>query len=216
MHRPFRNRCACRLGRYRRFRNRNTHIRRDPFVIHLIHISDHPRSTHHSSYRAPCPDDPTPRKPPLQLLTRKQTMGELAANTRIKVNTNGKGDDSEVVRRAREVMLYLPNSKPRERGKEKDKERGGVFKVSAVPANIADADVFRPQENKFIIEKFAVRHLDALGAPKSHPEFKELFGFVYRGTAFALRATIKKSPISALALDTPVEAHIKLYAPSPP
>ncbi|KAG1722173.1 uncharacterized protein EDB91DRAFT_1210135 [Suillus paluster] len=186
--------------------------------------------------RPPRPDDPTPRKPPLHLLTSKRTIGELAANTRIKVNGNGKGDDSEVVRRAREVMLHLPNSKPRGRGK--DKERGGIFKVPTLPAknthHIADADVFGPvsdpkgkaravddeicdieQENKSIIKKFAVRHLDAVGLSKAHPEFKELFGFVYRGTAFALRTTIKKSPVSALALDTLVEAHIKLYVTSP-
>lgn len=85
-----------------------------------------------------------------------------------------------------------------------------------------------------IIKKFTVTHLDAVGISKSHPEFKELFGFVYRGTAFALvrgqspllydcrivflfllsfrqRATIKKSPVSARALDSLVEAHIKLY-----
>ncbi|KAG1868258.1 hypothetical protein DFJ58DRAFT_653997 [Suillus subalutaceus] len=193
--------------------------------------------------RAPRPDDPTPRKPPQHLLTRTQSIGELAANTRIKV----KGDESEVVRRAREVMLHLPNSKSRGRGK--DKERGSaVFKVPALPAkktnHAPDADVFGPvsdakgkaravdegignieQENKsvcptffsgvLIIKKFTVRHLDAAGVSKAHPEFKELFGFVYRGTAFALRATIKKFPVSALALETLVEAHIKLYVTSP-
>ncbi|KAG1779542.1 hypothetical protein EV702DRAFT_1084977 [Suillus placidus] len=182
--------------------------------------------------RAPRPDDPTPRKPPQHLLTRTQSIGELAANTRIKV----KGDESEVVRRAREVMLHLPNSKPRARGK--DRERGGaVFKVPVLPANktnhAPDADVFGPisdkgkaravdevigdieQENKSIIKKFTVRHLGAVGVSKAHPEFKELFGFVYRGTAFALRATIRKSPVSARALETLVEAHIKLYVTSP-
>lgn len=93
--------------------------------------------------RAPRPDDPTPRRPPQHLLTRTQSIGELAANTRIKVT----GDDSEVVRRAREVMLHLPNSKPRGRGK--DKDRGGAaFKVPALPAkktnHAPDADVFGP------------------------------------------------------------------------
>ncbi|KAG0705279.1 hypothetical protein DFH29DRAFT_996861 [Suillus ampliporus] len=194
--------------------------------------------------RAPRPDDPTPRKPPIHTLTRKQTIGELAANTRIKVNANGKEDDSGVVRRAREVMLHIPNSKSHRRGKEKER----AFKLPALPANHApDADVFGPvsdpkgkartvdegigdieQENKSvclplflhvvalnitfqIIKKFTVRHLDAVGVSKSHPEFKEVFGFVYRGTAFALRATIKKSPVSGLAVNTLVEAHIKLY-----
>ncbi|KAG1793938.1 uncharacterized protein HD556DRAFT_456213 [Suillus plorans] len=183
--------------------------------------------------RAPRPDDPTPRKPPQHLLTRTQSIGELAANTRIKV----KGDDSEVVRRAREVMLHLPNSKPRGRGKDKERSSAG-FKVPTLPAkktNYApEGDVFGPvsdakgkaravdegicdieQENKSIIKKFTVRHLDAVGVSKTHPEFKELFGFVYRGTAFALRATIKRSPVSARALEMLVEAHIKLYVTSP-
>ncbi|KAG0691574.1 hypothetical protein DFH29DRAFT_1010746 [Suillus ampliporus] len=103
----------------------------------------------------PRPDDPTPRKPPIHTLTRKQTIRELAANTRIKINANGKEDDSEVVRRAREVMLHLPNSKSCRRGKEKER----AFKVPALPANHApDADVFG-----LIIKKFTVRHLDAVG-----------------------------------------------------
>lgn len=183
--------------------------------------------------RAPRPDDPTPRKPPQHLLTRTQSIGELAANTRIKV----KGDDSEVVRRAREVMLHLPNSKPRGRGKEKERGSAG-FKVPTLPAkkpnHAPEGDVFGPvsdakgkaraidegicdieQENKSIIKKFTVRHLDAVGVSKTHPEFKELFGFVYRGTAFALRTTIKRSPVSARALEMLVEAHIKLYVTSP-
>ncbi|KAG1726966.1 uncharacterized protein EDB91DRAFT_899528 [Suillus paluster] len=65
--------------------------------------------------RAPRPDDPTPLKPPFRILTRKRTIRELAANTRIKVIANRKGEDPQVVRRAREVMLHLPNSKPRGR-----------------------------------------------------------------------------------------------------
>jgi hypothetical protein len=98
--------------------------------------------------RAPRPDDPTPRKPPVHLTTSKKIIGELAANTRIRPRGNAK-EESEVVRRAREVMLHLPNSKPRGRGKEKDKEKGpAVFKVPALPARKTDhaavADVFGP------------------------------------------------------------------------
>lgn len=100
--------------------------------------------------RAPRPDDPTPRKPPLHLINSKQSIGELAANTRIRVKGNAR-EDSEVVRRAREVMLHLPNSKPRGRGKEKEKEKekpkgATLFKVPALPAwkrgRATDMDVF--------------------------------------------------------------------------
>jgi len=108
--------------------------------------------------RAPRPDDPTPRKPPLHLIDRKQTIGELAANARIRVKGSA-NEDSEVVKRAREVMLHLPNSKPRGRGKEKERgnekerekekeTRGTIFKVPALPAgrrdHAADMDIFGP------------------------------------------------------------------------
>ncbi|KAG0700224.1 hypothetical protein DFH29DRAFT_1056421 [Suillus ampliporus] len=159
--------------------------------------------------RAPRPDDPTPRKPPLQLLTRKQTIGELAVNTRIKVNANGKGEDSEVKRKYFKVPALPENHTP-------DADVLGLVsdpkgKTRAVDEGIGDIE----QDNKSIIKKFTVRHLEADGVSKTHPEFKEVLGFVYRGTAFALRATVKKSPVTALALDTLVEAHIELYTPLP-
>ncbi|KAG1726963.1 uncharacterized protein EDB91DRAFT_1316386 [Suillus paluster] len=177
--------------------------------------------------RGPCPDDPAPRKPPLHLLTSKWTIGELAANTRIKVDAaNGKGEGSEVVRRAKEVMLHLPNSKLRGRGEDRQGNRWYIQSARS-PAkktsHVADGDVFGPvsdskgktravdeeisdieQENKYclsfprpthlctqhctpqIIKKFTVRRLDAVGVSKAHLEFKDIFGFVYRGTAFAL------------------------------
>ncbi|KAG1726882.1 uncharacterized protein EDB91DRAFT_1254126 [Suillus paluster] len=140
--------------------------------------------------RVPRPDDPTPRIPPrippLHLLTGKQTIGELAANTGSK-------------------SMWMAKERIQNR------ETGGIFKVPAAPANetnhAADADVFGSvnypksktravdeeigdieKENKSIIKKFAGRHLDAVGISKSHPEFKELFEIVYRGTAFAIRA----------------------------
>ncbi|KAG1722952.1 hypothetical protein EDB19DRAFT_1916392 [Suillus lakei] len=158
---------------------------------------------HHSYYCSP-PRRSHTQKPPQQLSAPTQSIGELAANTGIKV----KGDDSDVVRCAREVMLHLPNSKPRGQRKEKDKERGSaVFKVPMLPAkktnHAPDADIFGPvsdakgkacvvdggigdieQENKSIIKKFTVRHLDAVGVSKAHPEFKELFGFMYCGTVW--------------------------------
>ncbi|KAI6009879.1 hypothetical protein EDC04DRAFT_2906421 [Pisolithus marmoratus] len=65
--------------------------------------------------------------------------------------------------------------------------------------------------NKLIIKKSAVRHLTGAGVPRTHPEFKDIFGFLYRGTAFALRADIQTTQLSKHAVDTLVEAHIKLY-----
>ncbi|KAF8132059.1 hypothetical protein EV363DRAFT_1398428 [Boletus edulis] len=65
--------------------------------------------------------------------------------------------------------------------------------------------------NKLVLKKLSVLHLANAGIPRSHDEFKEVFGFVYRGAAFALRSQLKTRHISALAAEAVVEAHVKLY-----
>ncbi|KIJ06467.1 hypothetical protein PAXINDRAFT_158718, partial [Paxillus involutus ATCC 200175] len=69
--------------------------------------------------------------------------------------------------------------------------------------------------NKIVLKKSAVRHLANAGISRSHPEFKDLFGFVYRGAAFALRAQIKTSHLSTQAVEAITEAHVKLYVLTP-
>ncbi|KAG1716222.1 hypothetical protein ID866_962 [Astraeus odoratus] len=65
--------------------------------------------------------------------------------------------------------------------------------------------------NKLLIKKSAVRFLGQVGIPRSHHEFKDIFGFVYRGTAFALRAQMRITSLSMHMIDALVEAHVKLY-----
>lgn len=65
--------------------------------------------------------------------------------------------------------------------------------------------------NKLIIKKSAVRHLTRAAVPRTHPEFKDIFGFVYRGTAFALRIHMQSTMLGEHLVDTVVEAHTKLY-----
>ncbi|KIJ66062.1 hypothetical protein HYDPIDRAFT_166993 [Hydnomerulius pinastri MD-312] len=69
--------------------------------------------------------------------------------------------------------------------------------------------------NKLLLKKSAVRHLANAGVSRTHAEFKDLFGFVYRGAAFALRAQMKLSHISTHAMDALIEAHVKLYVLAP-
>ncbi|EGO00806.1 hypothetical protein SERLA73DRAFT_167044 [Serpula lacrymans var. lacrymans S7.3] len=69
------------------------------------------------------------------------------------------------------------------------------------------------QANKVVIKKTAVKYLGAAGIGKNHPEFKELFGFVYRGTSFALRTKIKVLHMSGKMVNDLVDAHVKLYIP---
>ncbi|KAG6382060.1 hypothetical protein JVT61DRAFT_697 [Boletus reticuloceps] len=184
--------------------------------------------------RAPRPDDPTPRQPPTRLFG-DTTLSDLGANKRIVARpTVGKAKektkvDDHVLRRAREVMLHLPRSEGSANGsvKEKAKEksvRDSGFKVPEIPAKArrkqggTGTDVFgaveppRPRSvHEKVLKKLSVLHLANAGIPRSHDEFKDVFGFVYRGAAFALRSQLKTRHISALAAEAVVEAHVKLY-----
>jgi len=83
-----------------------------------------------------------------------------------------------------------------------------------------------------VLKKLAVLHLSHAGIPRSHDEFKDVFGFVYRGASFALvsclvhglmmaraelglcdmqRSQLKTVHISAQAAEAVIEAHVKLY-----
>lgn len=76
-----------------------------------------------------------------------------------------------------------------------------------------------------------VHCLSKVGIPRSHTEFKDLFGFVYRGAAFALvslhvclcgsgrtdgtqRAQVRTTHISTQTAEAAVQAHVKMYMPT--
>jgi len=134
-----------------------------PLVVRVARITPAPR--------APRPDDPTPRKPPAQSF-----IGSLGASKRISVRpmtikVSGvaeQGEEDNVVRRAKEVMLHLPRQtgvpsaverkaqrskqKNKESGKDQPKPRGcAVFKVPDVPQkarrNDTRSDVFGAVEH---------------------------------------------------------------------
>jgi hypothetical protein len=83
-----------------------------------------------------------------------------------------------------------------------------------------------------VLKKLTVQHLSNVGIPRSHDDFKDVFGFVYRGASFALvsgfvhglmmarvelvacnmqRSQLKTVHISTQAAEAVVEAHVKLY-----
>ncbi|KAI5116246.1 hypothetical protein M0805_002616 [Coniferiporia weirii] len=113
----------------------------------------------------------------------------------------------------------------------------GLFKVPLLPpskargklaATSSDADVFDAPpddaltgtdaevQNKMFIKKAAVRLLGAAGIGRNHADFKEFFNYVYRGTAFALRAKLKTPGLESdravvELVDRIAQAHITLY-----
>ncbi|EIW80507.1 hypothetical protein CONPUDRAFT_166014 [Coniophora puteana RWD-64-598 SS2] len=67
------------------------------------------------------------------------------------------------------------------------------------------------QQNRSIIKKITVRALADIGISTNDADFKELYGYIYRGTAFALRDDMGASLLSQRAVEALVEAHAKLY-----
>ncbi|KAH9949217.1 hypothetical protein B0H21DRAFT_889867 [Amylocystis lapponica] len=175
--------------------------------------------------RAPRPDDPTPRHPPSK---RKRSPSvpeprEGAKRSRAAAGgAKGKGraaEDAEAaVRRAREVMLRMPQAKTKAAGAGRS---GDVFKVPSVPARARQGEGGPPREdagggemeraNKAAVKRAAVRCLAGRGVGKAHAEFNELFQFLYRGTSFALRNTMGAEPVDICAVDTLLDAHAKMY-----
>ncbi|KAH7883318.1 hypothetical protein F5I97DRAFT_225706 [Phlebopus sp. FC_14] len=103
-----------------------------------------------------------------------------------------------------EPLQSLPAGKGKAKATENDVDAEDAEGVGSVEA-----------ANKLVLKKAAVRHLAAVGILRTHPEFKDLFGFVYRGAAFALRAQITSFPLSAHAVDALVQAHVRLYVSTP-
>ncbi|KAH9929135.1 hypothetical protein B0H21DRAFT_837316 [Amylocystis lapponica] len=175
--------------------------------------------------RAPRPDDPTPRHPPSK---RKRSPSvpeprEGAKRSRAAAGgAKGKGcaaEDAEAaVRRAREVMLRMPQAKTKAAGAGSS---GDVFKVPSVPARVRQGEGGPPREdagggemeraNKAAVKRAAVRCLAGRRVGKAHAEFNELFQFLYRGTSFALRNTMGAEPVDICAVDTLLDAHAKMY-----
>ncbi|KAH9944612.1 hypothetical protein B0H21DRAFT_892479 [Amylocystis lapponica] len=157
--------------------------------------------------RAPRPDDPTPRHPPSK---RKRSPSvpeprEGAKRSRAAAGgAKGKGraaEDAEAaVRRAREVMLRMPQAKTKAAGAGRS---GDVFK------DAGGGEMERA--NKAAVKRAAVRCLAGRGVGKAHAEFNELFQFLYRGTSFALRNTMGAEPVDICAVDTLLDAHAKMY-----
>ncbi|KAH7921024.1 hypothetical protein BV22DRAFT_1039152 [Leucogyrophana mollusca] len=144
-----------------------------------------------------------------------ESFESLGASKRIRLKGKDKGttiEDDEIVKRARDVMMHLPKpgqsaavfkvpALPRTKSKStangedvfgviqpsNDKGKGKARDVDTFDARVSiTSDSTIEEENKTVIKKTAVKHLSSVGVNKSHPEFKDLYGFVYKGAAFAL------------------------------
>ncbi|KAJ7281632.1 hypothetical protein C8J57DRAFT_1298215 [Mycena rebaudengoi] len=149
------------------------------------------------SQRLPRPDDPTPRRPPIRFDRSASTGSNLFVKKR---NAASLGSSIRL------GEFKIPNP-PRDEdvfGFGADVENKGKRKR----ADESDVASQMEKANKTIIKQSTI-HL--LPIPKTHPEYKEVYSYVYRGVIFALRAEMKTSAVDLKSVERLVKAHVGMY-----
>lgn len=147
----------------------------------------------------------------------------------VRANGKQKADEHATLSRARETMTRIPKAPVKgTSGMNLKNHKDDVFKVPSLPRSLAwpasemtgpgkgkakETDIVKELEkaNKSLVKKAAVDCLTAYGIQKTHPEFKELWGFIYRGTEFALRSRMKSCAVDIRVVNRIAKAHAKMY-----
>ncbi|KAG6865115.1 hypothetical protein C0991_005015 [Blastosporella zonata] len=182
----------------------------------VARLSNRPPPTQ-SSLRLPRPDDPTPRKPPF--LDGKESgkgnplfkIPEVPSHGG-KASMKGKGRQVEGDQDVFGGTGVDFSSKPISKGKRK--------RVVDEDAMLEDQEVIEMERaNKDVaIKRCTLDHLykskdptSTLKIDKSHPDFKDLFGWISRGVGFALRAHLKVQPVDIAIVERLVRSHAEMY-----
>ncbi|KAJ7125384.1 hypothetical protein C8R44DRAFT_840418 [Mycena epipterygia] len=175
-----------------------------------------------SMLRLPRPDDPTPRRPPIRF-DRTSSVGSnpfvkkrsasVVANLGSGVRLGADSPDPIPV-----GPFKIPDMPRSTKGKEREiLPDDDVFGQGTVEnkgkrkrADESDSENQMEKANKTIIKQSAI-HL--MPIPKIHPEYKDIYGAVYRGVGFALRGEMKRSAVDLKSVERLVKIHVNMYAP---
>jgi len=162
--------------------------------------------------RPPRPDDPVPRFPPTLVCTKKR-RAEESPSTRLK-----RRKEEAVLQKARDVMTRMPSAdvigsanRPKVFSRAKTVQED-VFKVPP-PPDLKALDISKELEkaNKAVVKRAASDCLAKHGIHKADANFKEIWGFVYRGTEFALRTQMQSRAIECRAAEKFAKVHTEMY-----
>ncbi|KAK7018546.1 VPS9 domain-containing protein [Favolaschia claudopus] len=185
-----------------------------------------------SLLRLPRPDDPTPRRPPIRLdrsastssnpfAVPKRTLSAASLGSTVRVGMDTIPEASSSV--AHFKIPAVPRAgKERERAPIADNEEEDVFGSgrgeTVEPkgkrkrgADESDAENQMEKANKTIIKQNVLHQLPV---SKSHPEYKDIYNYVYRGVLFALRGEMKRSAVDFKSVERLVKIHVNMYVPS--
>ncbi|KAF9262688.1 hypothetical protein L218DRAFT_1000567 [Marasmius fiardii PR-910] len=199
------------------------------------------RITSRPPARLPRPDDPTPRKPPTLPMNRTRELRRLPnANIPTRKQNipptslaASLGGDVRLGKAQPEFKVpQLPAKVNKAKsGKVKDMGKGKAFEMADIDdvfaggvaasvnngakrkrgeegSNAAENETPLERENK---NTATLHQLSAVSITKAHPEWKELFNYVYRGVGFALRSEMKVRLVEEQSIDRLVANHIGMY-----
>ncbi|KAF9446139.1 hypothetical protein P691DRAFT_674201 [Macrolepiota fuliginosa MF-IS2] len=145
-------------------------------------------------------------------------------NGSAKVSTKAGSDITDKV-----FKVPLLPGKTKGKGKEREKEdvfgsvlkRKGSFGDGLEKGKEAEETEVE-RTNKNLIKKAALEYLCKTKDPtlqrtvdRTHPEFKEIWGWIYRGVGFALRAHMKITPLDGTHIQPLIETHARMYIGGP-
>ncbi|KAJ6510335.1 hypothetical protein C8R45DRAFT_1160747 [Mycena sanguinolenta] len=165
-----------------------------------------------SLLRLPRPDDPTPRRPPLRF-DRTASSSSSLFGARSRTGSVAESSDKfkvpSVPRAGKERAMDVDDEDVFGGTGTAGDSRPGKRKRGA---DESEAESQMEKANKTIIKQ-STTHLLALSLAKSHPEYKDVYGAVYRGVGFALRTTLKKSAVDLKSVERLVRIHANMYVP---
>ncbi|KAL0955615.1 hypothetical protein HGRIS_001850 [Hohenbuehelia grisea] len=209
-----------------------------PSVIRLCVSRITPPPPPPSVKRLPRPDDPTPRLPPPHFALGKPARVRELKRTASAANVGSKPPAKKAksmtavaqvkdAGKGLENIFKVPPVPLHDKGKGKAL-LGPEDDVFASQEPISDHSL---ESNKQLIKRCAFQHITAgipppvqlapnttpfpfrgcPPIPKSHPDHKELLGWVYRGVSYALRNSIKVRQLDSQLVDQLVRAHVQMY-----
>ncbi|KAF4621360.1 hypothetical protein D9613_001008 [Agrocybe pediades] len=176
--------------------------------------------------RVPRPDDPIPRKPPAFFIRDGRELKRVASTgmgpvKKQKLNSGGVAADlGSGVRLSADVFKVpeLPKKSMKAKGKEKERDVfGEISEVTNERVRTVEEEAALEKTNKNAVKRATIDYLAKTKDPtarfidKQHPEFKDLYGFIYRGVVFALRAKMKTCTVESGLISRLIDKHALMY-----
>ncbi|KAK0473592.1 hypothetical protein IW261DRAFT_1342410 [Armillaria novae-zelandiae] len=139
----------------------------------------------------PRPDDPTPRKPPPLL--------------------HAKGRDLFLPKPQFKVPA-VPAKTLKRKSSQVDSEVGPTIERRNKDVRVSVLVAFLFVSNiRQTVKGIVVRSIPTHFLPKSHPDYKEVFNWIYRGVCFAVRTDIKLKPVNEENASRLARVHVGMY-----